>query len=448
MNFLKYLTNEAMLQDELKEGSSIVIGDVEIQPANPIKPITNNEPPAETEEQQQARIAADEEANRQKEITNPANNTGKVVSIDDGNEVKDYVLDEQGNATINGEIVFTKEQLESAENGDDNSDLNKDDIHTLISQVSGLDLKDENGNPISFKPGVEGLAEREVYIKDLFYNKGLSEAAQHIFETNPDIKEMYSYKQQHGSLEGYANQIDFNKVEINESTTDDQLKSIIKQHLSLLGNDNKYIERFLKMSENEETLRLDALESLAKLKEQQVEISRQRELQAQESERQAIEKYENYYGVSYENGQLVDKNVEGSVYDKIVKSGKIGNIFIPKEGITYTKADGTKQNVNRTEIFNYFYKPVKEINGSYYTQAQLDETNRLSDTDSFLIQGIKNITGNDLKSLEKTMQNIIRVKDARSILKVVSKKDNTSTKLSTSELSEKIKKGEAQIVYP
>ena len=46
------------------------------------------------------------------------------------------------------------------------------------------------------------------------------------------------------------------------------------------------------------------------------------------------------------------------------------------------------------------------------------------------------------------MQNIIRVKDARSILKVVSKKDNTSTKLSTSELSEKIKRGEAQIVYP
>ena len=448
MNFLKYLTNEAMLQDELKEGSSIVIGDVEIQPAHPIKPIDSNDPPAETEEQKQARIAAEEEAIRQKEITDPANNTGKVVQIDDGNGVKDYVLDEQGNATLNGEIVFTKEQLESAENDDDNLDLNKDDIHTLISQVSGLELKDENGNPISFKPGVEGLAEREVYIKDLFYKKGLSEATQYIFETNPDIKEMYSYKQQHGSLEGYANQIDFNKVEIDESTTDDQLKSIIKQHLSLLGNDSKYIERFIKMSENEETLRLDALESLAKLKEHQGEISKQRELEAQESERKAIEKYENYYGVSYENGQLVDKNVEGSVYDKIVKSGKIGNIFIPKEGITYTKADGTKQNVNRIEIFNYFYKPVKEINGSYYTQAQLDETNRLSDTDSFLIQGIKNITGNDLKSLEKTMQNIIRVKDARSILKVVSKKDNTSTKLSASELSEKIKKGEAQIVYP
>ena len=74
-------------------------------------------------------------------------------------------------------------------------------------------MKDENGNPLSFKPGVEGLAEREVYIKDLFYKKGLSEATQYIFETNPDIKEMYSYKQQHGSSEGYANQIDFNKVD-------------------------------------------------------------------------------------------------------------------------------------------------------------------------------------------------------------------------------------------
>ena len=59
------------------------------------------------------------------------------------------------------------------------------------------------------------------------------------------------------------------------------------------------------MSENEETLRLDALESLAKLKEQQGEISRQRDLAAQESEQKAIEKkYETYYGVTYENGQV------------------------------------------------------------------------------------------------------------------------------------------------
>ena len=51
---------------------------------------------------------------------------------------------------------------------------------------------------------------------------------------------------------------------------------------------------------------------------------------------------------------------------------------------------------NLQNCFNYFYKPVKEVSGTYYTQSQIDENNRLSNTDEYLIQGIRNLTKNDI----------------------------------------------------
>jgi len=446
MHYLRYLNQTSQLNEEVNEHSSIIIGEVELETEPTFKPKSENEPPAETEEAKQLRLQQEEQARQQRE-TDDANKTGKVVTIDDGTGAKDYILDANGNATLNGEIVFSKEDLDKAENADSNDDLDKDDIHTLISQVSGLELKDKEGNPISFKPGIEGLAEREIYIKDLFYSKGKEEAINSIFENNPDLKQMYSYKQKYGSLEGYANLVDYNKFEITDDTSTEELKTIIKEHLSKLGNDTSYIDRFIKMSESDETLRVDALNSLGKLKEIQTATEQSELEQTKKDEQLAIERYESYYGVTYDkSGKLVDKNIEGSVYDKIVKSGKIGNIFIPKEGLLFTKQDGTKQSMTRTDLFNYFYKPVTEQNGVYYTQAQLDENKRLNNTDNFLIQGIRNATGNDLKSLEKTMQSIIRIKDAKKIITISSKSNTESKDADKSEILKQLKDGSATIV--
>lgn len=444
-------TAELLQEHEKGQGSTIIIGNQEIETNSVIKstePTNSNE--LSDAEKEAARIAT-EEADKLKTIeskTSKTYSTGDIVIIDDGEGQKEYVIDDNGNATLNDEIVFTKEQLLESENDSNNDDLDKEDIHTLISQISGLDLKDNDGNPVSFKPGIEGLAERETYIKNLFYNKGLSEAVTKIFDENPDIEEMYSYKQKHGSLEGYSRQMDYNSFEINNDTSTDDLKNIIRQHLSILGNDSKTIEKLIKLSENEETLLNDASESLTKLKELQAEFIATEKAKSKQLELDAIAEYENYYGVSYDKqGKLIDKNVENSIYDKIVKKGKIGNIFIPTDGIMYSKPDGTKQSMNRIEVFNYFYKPVKQVQGQYYTQAQLDESNRLNDTDNFLIQGIKNLTGNDISSLEKTMQNIIRIKDAKKLIKTINKNNNSSSPLSNKEISEQIKSGTAQVIY-
>ena len=439
----KFLSQENLLMDMVDDGSgsSSLIDDNELIDISKLKTNTEpqvNEPPIEPP-------ANEPPANEPpKEPT--TNSTGDVVMIDDGTGAKEYILDENGNATLEGNIVFTKEQLEES-SGDNTGEVIDSNIHKLISEVSGLDLIDENGNPIEFKQGIEGLAQREVLIKNKFYEQGLQEASVKFFNDNPDVYDIYSYKQKHGSLEGYTKQVDYAEYSITEETSTDELKSILREQLVAQGNDVKTAEKLIRLSEQDETLRVDALEALEKLKQSNNTRLAQVKLQEEQEEREAVERYENYYGVTYtKDNKLVDKGVKGSVYDKLVKEGKVGNIFIPQEGLIVTKPDGAKTKVGRMDLFNYFYKPVAEQNGTYYTQSQIDENNRLKDTDNYLIQGIRNITGGDISSLEKTMQNIIRLKDAKKIINMSNRQSNQTGSLSKEEIAKQLKSGKAQII--
>ena len=145
------------------------------------------------------------------------------------------------------------------------------------------------------------------------------------------------------------------------------------------------------------------------------------------AERQAIEQLEQSYGVSYNaKGELIDKQIKGSIYDKLVVEGKIGNIMIPKDGMIIQQ-NGKPQRITRNQIFNYFYDGIKQPDGNYYSQAQIDEQNRINNSDNFLIQGIKNLSGGDISSLEKAMTNIIHLKDAKKIIRTVTKGSQPSS---------------------
>lgn len=439
----KFLSNEHLLMDTIDDGNggSSLIDDnklIDVSKLN-IGKEPSNEPPANEP-------PTNEPPANEPPKEPDTNSTGNVVMIDDGTGAKEYILDENGNATLDGNVVFTKEQLE--ESSDDNTgDVIDGNIHKLISEVSGLDLTDETGNPIEFKTGIEGLAQREILIKNKFYEQGLQEASIKFFEEHPDVYDIYSYKQKHGSLEGYTKQVDYNEYAITEETSTDELKSILREQLIAQGNDVKTAEKLIRLSEQDETLRVDALEALEKLKQSNNTRLAQIKLQEEQEEREAVERYEKYYGVTYtKDNKLVDKGVKGSVYDKLVKEGKVGNIFIPQEGLIVTKPDGAKTRVSRMDLFNYFYKPVAEQNGTYYTQSQIDEKNRLKDTDNYLIQGIRNITGGDISSLEKTMQNIIRLNDSKKIIKLTNKNSNQTSNLSKEEIAKQLKDGKATII--
>ena len=94
-------------------------------------------------------------------------------------------------------------------------------------------------------------------------------------------------------------------------------------------------------------------------------------------------------------------------------------------------------------MFAYFYNDVETPNG-FKTQAEIDEQARMKNTDQFLIQGIKNITGGDVSSLEETFRNVIRVKDAKKIIKMTNGKAVSSKP--SENIDEQVRTGKAQII--
>lgn len=432
-NYFSNFKNEEFNSDLGNGGGQIIIDGVPpVKTVEPTIPIIN-EPPANP---------PTPPVTPPIESTPPTNGTSdKVVQIDDGNGVQDYILDDNGNATKDGVIVYSAEQIASGTV--DKDDETVDDVHQLISQVSGLELLDEEGQPILFKDGVEGLAEREVYVKNKFYAQGQSEALGSLFNDNPDLAEMYSYKSKHGSLDGYVKQTDYNSITINETTTPDTLKTILRDHYEAMGNNPQTIEKLIKLAENDETLRVDAIEALESLKVIKAEKDKEAFLLQKQQQDRQLQTINNYYGASVDaKGQLVDLGVQDSLYDKIIKTGKIGNILLPKEGLK-VEIDGKPTRVTRQDLFAYFYNDVETSDG-YKTQAQIDEDKRLADTNQFLIQGIKNITGGDLTSLEKTFENVIRINNAKKIIKMANGKPVSSKP--SENIDEQVRKGTAQII--
>lgn len=373
----------------------------------------------------------------------------KTIAIEsqDGS-VADYVLDADGNATLNGEIVYTRQQLLDAgfenNSGEGGSGEEDEDIHLLISQLSGVELTDNDGKPVTFKEGVDGLAEREVYVKNTFYAKGREEALSDIFQKNPDLYEMFTYKQKHGSLDNYVKQTNFTELQVTDETDSETLKSFIREHLLSIGNDASTVEKLIRLSENEETLRLDATVALDKLKEAQKNAILAQQSRERENAAKEIERIQKHYGISVDGqGRVVDLNYENSLYDKIVKKGTIGDIIIPKEGLIVNK-DGKKQQLSRLDVFAYFYNPVGEEGLS---QAEIDERKRLGNSDNFVIQGIKNLTGGDLSSLRKAMEAAIRIDNSKKIIKMTTK-HSTNNSNKPKNIEEQINKGTARIIMP
>lgn len=127
-------------------------------------------------------------------------------------------------------------------------------------------------------------------------------------------------------------------------------------------------------------------------KNQEAEINAIREREALQMQAE-LEKEIKFYGVSYEDdGSVKVHEAPGSLYDLVVVKGQIGEYALPKEGLRIKTKDGEKL-VSRQELFDYFSRPVHEINGMVYSQAQVDEINRLSNPAELAMRFIMNLDG-------------------------------------------------------
>ena len=343
-------------------------------------------------EEEEAKRKAEEEA--AKTATQKTETLTKIVLTTDDGDVE-YDLDADGNAVKDGEIVYTKAQLDefaAAETQDETIDV------SAISAISGLTPVNTDGTPKQYEMTVEGLAQRDADIAELAKRQAESEAINNFFRTNPDIYQAALYKQTYGSLEGFANHIDWTTMTL-EDKSDDQLEAVIRSAEKRKGTSDAQIERIIRFSKADKVLAETAKESLdylANAQRREIEAANARQEAEYQAAQEALDKA---YGITYdENGKAKVLNVPDSLYDKIVNKGTIGGLAIPTAGIKRT-VNGKEQILSRKDIVKYLTAPVVEVNGDFYTQAQKDVFDMLADNETFAMVALRNLLGADISQL-------------------------------------------------
>ena len=350
--------------------------------------------------EEEARKAAEEEARHKAEeeaATNENENdedANKIILTTDEGDVE-YELDAEGNAVKDGQIVYTKAQLDefaAAEQQEETIDV------SAISAISGLTPVNADGTPKQYDMTVEGLAQRDADIAEIARHQAESEAITNFFRANPDIHQAALYKQTYGSLEGFANHVDWTTMSI-EDKSEAQLEAIIRSAEKRKGTSDAQIDRIIRFSKADKVLNETAKESLDYLaanQKREIEEATARQEAQWKAEQDELDKA---YGITYDDhGKAKVLNVPDSLYDKIVNKGTIGGLAIPTAGVKRT-VNGKEQILTRKDIVKYLTAPVVEIGDSLYTQAQKDVFDMLADNETFAMVALRNLLGADISQL-------------------------------------------------
>lgn len=350
--------------------------------------------------EEEARKAAEEEARRKAEEEAAANenenneDANKIILTTDEGDVE-YELDAEGNAVKDGQIVYTKAQLDefaAAEQQEETIDV------SAISAISGLTPVNADGTPKQYDMTVEGLAQRDADIAEIARHQAESEAITNFFRANPDIHQAVLYKQTYGSLEGFANHVDWTTMSI-EDKSEVQLEAIIRSAEKRKGTSDAQIDRIIRFSKADKVLNETAKESLDYLaanQKREIEEATARQEAQWKAEQDELDKA---YGITYDDhGKAKVLNVPDSLYDKIVNKGTIGGLAIPIAGVKRT-VDGKEQILTRKDLVKYLTAPVVEIGDSLYTQAQKDVFDMLADNETFAMVALRNLLGADISQL-------------------------------------------------
>lgn len=345
---------------------------------------------AKAKEEEEAKKKAEEEAKKSQETK--VDEPEKIVITTDEGDVE-YDIDEEGNAVKDGKVVYTKAQLdEFAKN--ETKEVTVEDI----AAISGLSPLNADGTPKQYEMTVESLAQRDADIAELARAQATNEAINQFFKLNPDIYQAALYKQTYGSLEGFANHVDWITMTL-DGKSENQLEAIIRSAEKRKGSSDAQIERIVKFSKADKVLEdvaKESLEYLAAAQKQEITTAKER-MDAEEAEAEA--KLDRAYGVRYdEHGKAEVLNIEGSIYDQIVNKGTIGGLVIPTAGIKRT-VNGKEEILTRKELVRYITEPVVESNGQYFTQAQADVFKMLADDGMFAAIAIRNFLGADVNQL-------------------------------------------------
>lgn len=255
-----------------------------------------------------------------------------------------YNLDKDGNAIdTEGKVIKTKDELVA---------LNQVPLIQEVQQGTGIEITDENGNPIVYEDSIEGMIKREADVYAIGQRLGYDAALNEYFKANPDIANLAKYKQLYGSVDSYFERTDYTKLTIDESNKE-QMRSIIIAEKIAKGeaaDDAKAIADYI---EADGKLADKSKAALSYLQKVQADKDTAQAKLVSEQEASRIQNLEKFYGVSLKDDKVVPLNVEGSLYDVVVNKGQIGELKIPTTGIKLKQNDGTYKTFTRTDLFEY-----------------------------------------------------------------------------------------------
>lgn len=314
---------------------------------------------------------------------------GSVVTVGEDS----YTVDANGNLLDKDNNIFKSsnevaEWLAQFETVDDDEDADAINLAN-IQKAIGIDLSDENGNPVEFENSIEGIKSYINGVVEANREENYRTAFNSIQQQYPFIDDVINYwVANNNSLEGYNEIPDRSNIEVIPNNTA-QHEAIIRQawaESKRPGNIEDYLQ-YLKSSGNLEAVARDELKGL-----QQLDAD-YRERIAQQAEE--VEAKQQQYIAEYWN----------SVQD-IVQSGKIAGYDIP-ETITVNR-DGRSIAVGRNEFFNYLYQVDGEGKSMYQRDIEAtDENTQLQDQ---LLRAYLMFTGGSYADLVAMADNKNKVK--------------------------------------
>lgn len=311
-------------------------------------------------------ITGDSNANQQEQQqANEADGISSTGELKQGDSIEFegelYTVDANGNLVDADNNIF-KEAKDvknwlSTVTEDDNSELSVN----AIKDAFGIDIVDENGNPVEFTNDVDGL---KSYVDSVINVKAteLQEAAiNKLYADNPLLKQFNDYVKVTGSAKGFGDVPDRSNIVLNENDEVQQV-AIIKMAASEFGN-KSINDNYINYLHDTGALYEEAKIQLNNLVEADKAYQRQIEEQATAARQQEQESLNNYWQ---------------SVNDAISKR-VIGGYKIPE---SFTKiVDGQKVILTPNDFYNYISQSnIKTDDGAYVTRYQND-LNNLSNED-------------------------------------------------------------------
>ena len=346
--------------------------------------------------------------------------------LEQGTEVEfngsTYTVDSNGNIVDAQGNIFKEAKDVKSWLDDDNAseDDNSDDVEELsianIRNLVGIDVTDEQGNPIEFTNDATGVKSYLDSVLAIKSNEWQSAAVNKLFASNPLLKEFINYVQLTGTARGFGDIPDRSGIQLDKDN-ETQLVAVIKMAANEFGNaslNDNYIN-YLKQSGtlyDEAKRQLDAL--VQKDNNVRDEINRRAEIARAQEERDVA----NYW-----------TTVANTINKGIVNGYKIPTAFVKE-------INGQKITLTKTDFYNYLSKPIKADDGSSVMTGYQRDLNSLSDEELLnkeLLDAWLMFTGGSYKDLidmavkeDKVHKLVVKSKQNRSVSTVKIKKPNKS----------------------